>query len=194
MQAEQFEDYYECLQISPNADFETIQRVFRLLARRYHPDNPSGNGDRFNQIVEAYRILSDPEKRAVYDATYSRNHVLRWRNFVENSDTEGLDADRRMQQAILTILYWARRQDALKPGVGTIYLENMLGCPEGHMDFHVWYLKGRGWIVRADDGKLAITVAGVVALQNQWSKLGAEMKIPLIESIAEHNEKSPDFF
>ena len=32
-------DYYEVLQVSRNADFETIERVFRLLAKRYHPDN-----------------------------------------------------------------------------------------------------------------------------------------------------------
>jgi curved DNA-binding protein CbpA len=34
-----FTDYYENLQISPNADMEMIERVFRLLAKRYHPDN-----------------------------------------------------------------------------------------------------------------------------------------------------------
>ena len=34
-----FEDYYEMLQISPNADSETIHRVYRILAQRYHPDN-----------------------------------------------------------------------------------------------------------------------------------------------------------
>lgn len=192
MEVERFEDYYECLQVSPNADLETIQRVFRLLARRYHPDNPSGSADRFNQVVEAYRVLSDPEKRAVYDATYTRGHVLKWRSFVENSNAEGFGVDRRMQQAILTILYWARRHDAMKPGVGTIYLENMLGCPEQHMNYHVWYLKGRGWLVRADDGKLAITVTGVDALQNQWSEMNEEQERPLIEAPWQDRQRAED--
>ena len=48
------QDHYEVLQISKNADADTIQRVFRLLARRFHPDNPNtGNEARFRQIHEA---------------------------------------------------------------------------------------------------------------------------------------------
>ena len=61
-------DYYETLQISPNADADTIQRVFRLLAQRYHPDNKeTGDADRFRAMHEAYSILSVPERRAQYD-------------------------------------------------------------------------------------------------------------------------------
>ena len=69
------QDHYEVLQISKNADADTVQRVFRLLARRYHPDNShSGNEARFRQIHEAYLVLSDPEKRAAYDV---RHETLR---------------------------------------------------------------------------------------------------------------------
>ena len=39
MEQHSFIDYYEDLQVSPNADQETIERVYRLLAKRYHPDN-----------------------------------------------------------------------------------------------------------------------------------------------------------
>ena len=47
-------DHYEVLQVSPRADRETIQRVFRYLAKRYHPDNrDSGDPDRFKQLLEA---------------------------------------------------------------------------------------------------------------------------------------------
>jgi hypothetical protein len=62
-------DCYEVMQLSPNADAETISRVYRLLAARYHPDNrATGNSEKFLRLAEAYRILSDPEKRARYDA------------------------------------------------------------------------------------------------------------------------------
>jgi hypothetical protein len=62
-------DYYEVMQLSPNADAETISRVFRLLAFRYHPDNAeSGNSEMFLRLSEAHQILGDPEKRAAYDA------------------------------------------------------------------------------------------------------------------------------
>ena len=58
-------DYYELLQVSASAELETIHRVYRLLAQRYHPDNQeTGNPPRFREISEAYRVLSDPEERA----------------------------------------------------------------------------------------------------------------------------------
>ena len=64
-------DYYEALQISPNADPDTIQRVFRLLAQRFHPDNQeTGNESRFRLLHEAYVTLNDPEKRAQYDVRH----------------------------------------------------------------------------------------------------------------------------
>lgn len=61
-------DYYEILQVSPAADQEIIERAFRLLAKRYHPDNQhTGDASKFTILVEAYRALSDPEKRAAYN-------------------------------------------------------------------------------------------------------------------------------
>jgi hypothetical protein len=61
-------DCYEVLQLSPNADGETISRVYRLLAARYHPDNrETGDSEKFLRLSQAYQILSDPEKRARYD-------------------------------------------------------------------------------------------------------------------------------
>ncbi len=63
-------DYYEFLQISPNADQDTIHRVYRFLAARFHPDNPdSGDADTFNQLKTAYDVLSDEDRRAEYDAS-----------------------------------------------------------------------------------------------------------------------------
>ena len=63
-------DYYEVLQVSDAAEPETINRVYRIFAQRYHPDNrETGNETRFREITEAYQILSNPEKRAQYDAT-----------------------------------------------------------------------------------------------------------------------------
>ena len=61
-------DYYEALQISVNAEPETVHRVYRLFAQRYHPDNKeTGSESRFRLVTEAYRVLSDPKLRAQYD-------------------------------------------------------------------------------------------------------------------------------
>ena len=72
MEQNTFMDYYEDLQVSANADQETIERVYRLLAKRYHPDNQlTGDIEKFDFITKSYKVLSDPEKRAAYDAGYS---------------------------------------------------------------------------------------------------------------------------
>jgi curved DNA-binding protein CbpA len=66
MEASMFTDYYEILEISPNANSDTIERIFRYLAPRYHPDNTNiGDLSRFSEIVEAHNTLKDPVKRAV---------------------------------------------------------------------------------------------------------------------------------
>ena len=73
-------DYYEVLQVSPSAEPETIHRVYRLLAQRYHPDNQqSGNAERFRILHEAYTVLNEPERRARYDITYAEKNQQRWR-------------------------------------------------------------------------------------------------------------------
>lgn len=62
-------DYYEALGVGRDADAPEIQRAFRTLARRYHPDvnrDPAGE-ERFKEINEAYQVLSDPETRKRYD-------------------------------------------------------------------------------------------------------------------------------
>ena len=47
------------------------------------------------------------------------------------------------------------------PGIGNIELERLLGSPREHLEFHLWYLKAKGWIGRLENGMLAITVEGV---------------------------------
>jgi len=63
-------DYYEVLGVARDADAKAIKEAFRSLAMKYHPDrNKSPDAEaRFKEIAEAYAILSDPRKRADYDA------------------------------------------------------------------------------------------------------------------------------
>lgn len=63
------EDYYKILGINRNATADEIQKAYRKLARKYHPDvNPDKNAKaKFQQIQQAYDVLNDPEKREMYD-------------------------------------------------------------------------------------------------------------------------------
>jgi molecular chaperone DnaJ len=66
----QFKDYYKTLGVDRSADDKTVRAAFRKLARKFHPDiNPGDKGaeERFKEINEAFEVLSDPEKRKMYD-------------------------------------------------------------------------------------------------------------------------------
>ena len=179
MGKESFNDYYEALQLSPNADSETIERVFRMLAKRYHPDNDqTGNADKFSLLTEAYRILSNAEKRAAYDVKYDKTRTHRWQVFEEVSPSEDIDDDRRMQEGVLSLLFITRRRDAVNPGMGIFELERLLGCPEKHLEFHIWYLKEKGWIYRTDGGGFAITATGVDAVTENDVLLRKDRLLP----------------
>lgn len=63
-------DYYEILSVTRTADAEEIKRAYRRLAMKYHPDRNPGDAEaegKFKECAEAYEILSDPQKRQIYD-------------------------------------------------------------------------------------------------------------------------------
>jgi len=63
-------DYYELLEISKDSDKSTIKKAYRKMAMKYHPDkNPDDHEaeEKFKAVNEAYQVLSDDEKRAIYD-------------------------------------------------------------------------------------------------------------------------------
>ena len=106
-------DYYELLQISPSAEPETIHRVYRLLAQRYHPDNQqTGNESRFRELVQAYETLTDPERRAQYDLGYNQSRKNRWQAVAapEHADNP-IEVEHMVRVTVLEVLYERRRTE-----------------------------------------------------------------------------------
>lgn len=161
-QSEEFVDLYELLQVSPNAELDTIQRVFRLLAQRYHPDNgETGNEPLFQQLLRAYQTLSDPVQRAAYDSKHRAEVKRTWEVFDKTTEPNSRHAERRKREGILGLLYRKRQTHPAQPGMNVRELEELLGIPREHLEFSIWYLKETGDVRPGDNGRIAISAKGV---------------------------------
>ena len=157
-----FIDYYEVLQISPNADSETIHRIYRILAQRFHPDNrDTGDTEAFRNLTQAYQILSDPERRAGYDVQHREMRRLTWKIFDQPNSAQGPEAERRKRYGILSLLYRKRIAQPDQPSMTIKEFEDLLGVPREHLDFSLWYLKEGQYVQRTDNGRHSITLKGV---------------------------------
>ncbi len=159
-------DYYEVLRLGRNAETDTIHRVYRLLAQRYHPDNvESGSAARFRQVLEAYRVLSDPEQRAGYDAVHLDTQRLRWRIFDQNTAIDQFEAEKAKRKGVLALLYRKRVTSPREATMSAQEIEDLLAVPKEHLEFTFWFLRENSWVVRSDNGRIAITFQGVEELE-----------------------------
>lgn len=168
---EPFVDYYELLQVSPNADEGTIQRVFRHLAKENHPDTTGGDAERFNRLVDAYRTLTSPETRAAYDVRYQQFWDRKWKVAADATHARRLMDDEGVRERVLALFYTQRRRNMRNPGMGEMELSRLIGCPHELVEFHLWYLREKGWIERLETGHFAITAGGVDQIEAQRPNL-----------------------
>jgi len=173
-------DYYDILQVSPSAEPETINRVFRMLAQRFHPDNQqSGNENRFREILEAYTVLNDPEKRARYDVGYQQHRKDRWRLVSSGPASENdFEMEERIRLTVLEALYTKRRVDPAKPGIFYGEFETLVGRPREHFEFTVWYLQQKKFITMDDKSCLVLTVEGAEYLEQAYRYNLQQKRLP----------------
>jgi curved DNA-binding protein CbpA len=163
-------DFYELLQISPNADSETIHRVYRFLAARVHPDHmKDGDSGIFLQLKTAYDVLSDPARRAAYDAARQPEAEKPLSTSVDFMDNRDGELNRRL--AVLALLYHRRRAMPHLPEVALAEIEERMGFPRDYLDFTLWYLQKKGYLVKADNAQYALTAEGVDFVESERAKL-----------------------
>jgi len=162
------QDHYEFMQISPNAEPDTIHRVFKFLAARFHPDNPdTGDTDKFSLLKEAYDVLSNPARRAEYDATHAKETPETVPMSSSMDFMDNLEGELNRRVAVLAVLYIRRRAYPNTPEVSLSAIEGSMGFPRDYLEFTLWYLLKKGYISRADNSALTLTAEGVDFVETQ---------------------------
>jgi len=183
-------NHYEFLQISPQAEADTIHRVYRFLAVRYHPDNPeTGDPEKFFLLKQAYDVLADPALRAAYDVAWKAEALQQApiSNSVDFMDNMDGELNRRL--AALAVLYYRRRTTPDRPQVSLYELETRMGFPRDYLEFTIWYLQRKGYITRADNADFTITSDGVDFVETQRMHIPVLHK--LLTSESELNTQTP---
>jgi curved DNA-binding protein len=167
--------YYEVLQVSRNADLETIHRVYRILAARFHPDNPkTGDVEKFLTLERAYRVLSDPARRADYDALCPGPApcpvaTAEPADFLE----DGIEGEWNRRLGVLSLLYQRCRTKPDNAGISVLELERRMGLPDDLLGFTLWYLKAKGYISVGDNSDYCLTVQGADYFESKASAKSA---------------------
>lgn len=161
-------DYYEILQLSRTAEVETIHRVYRMMAARFHPDNAlTGNLQKFLLLREAYQVLSKPDLRADYDQSTGSPDREPLPVFGRNVLGGGhrTEVDRRL--CVLSLLYNRRRASEERPSASMLDLEHLMSIPREYLQFTLWYLKSKGYVTVEENSEYCITSAGADYLEEK---------------------------
>jgi curved DNA-binding protein len=171
-------DHYEILRLGADADQEMIERVYRTLARRFHPDNDkTGDAEIFLRIAEAHRILSDPGQRRRYDTEReNQNAVVRF-DLRSRDFFAGLRGEQNRRLAVLCLLYRKRTADHESPGLSLLDLECLSGFTREELGFALWYLCEKG-LARVDDHtKYEILAAGVDFVESKLTEDQSDLRV-----------------
>lgn len=169
------EDYYSVLEVSPTATGDTISRVYRALAHRFHPDNrETGDPEMFSKITEAYSVLSDSNKRTAYDVKFEASKAMRWKIFESPEQAKGVEAEKAKRNGILGVLYRRLLATPWKSEVMRRHIEELLGCPSEQLEASFWYLIQKKFIVQGDGGSYRITHDGMDHFEASGAKAPPE--------------------
>jgi len=161
-------NYYDLLQINPQAEIETIDRVYRILAARYHPDNQqTGDAERFRLLTDAYQLLKDPVKRKEYDRQFEVNPAGPLPIFLGKEFTDGIDAEAKIRIGVLCLLYSKRRANPDYAALSLLDMENIMAFPRERLLFALWYLRAKRYVLQDDRSSFIIAAEGVDYLESQ---------------------------
>ena len=106
-------NYYQTLGLEPNASTGEIKRAYRMYASKFHPDKQDGDEffeERFKEILEAYQILSDEEKRTQYDLLLNGQQTIN--NEIEGTvNDQESNPDEKKKRFVINDIWKKKRFD-----------------------------------------------------------------------------------
>ena len=171
----EFVDYFEVLKLSPGATPEAVESAFQSLARPFQNNQDSRNRKAFQRLFTAYRVLSDPPVRVIYEAEHRA-----YKPVVEASPNEadpvppqtsepsldheigakGIHDAKYVRLRMLAALYAKRLTDFDHSGMTILEIENLSACTRENLYVAAWYLREKGFI-EPDNSRYLITVQGM---------------------------------
>lgn len=138
-------DYYEVLGVSKNASKDEIKDSYRKLAMQYHPDRNKAPDaeEKFKEISEAYAVLSDDEKRTVYDALGPKKYNDPREVYRYQQQREAAVRDAKAWEAYK----WEQRGEAVKTIIGSIFFLFVLNAMIPSFVFGPWRYVFNGFII-----------------------------------------------
>lgn len=188
-------DHYEILRLSHEADPDSIERVYKMLAKRFHPENlETGDAETFLRVSAAYRILSDPARRARYGAErdaarQNPRFELHSRDFFV-----GIQGEQNRRLAVLCLLYRKHTSNYEHPQYSLIELERLTACTREELGFALWYLCERGYTRRTDSAEYTLTADGVDYVERQLKDDQSELRaIAAAHDLSQRPRSHPQF-
>lgn len=182
-------DHYEVLRVAPQADEDTIERVYATLAARFHPDAP-GTGDRemWLRIRQAYETLSNPDKRASYNLLRQKVRAAALFRLSGREFFDGVRGEQNRRLAALCLLYRQRITAYESPGLTLLDLEQLTGCTREELGSCVWYLCEKGLAALGEGTQYSITAEGFDFVEK---KLEDRLEFLALATIRYYGTQSP---
>jgi hypothetical protein len=148
------------------------------MAARFHPDNPvTGDPEKFLLLKHAYEVLSDPQRRAEYDAKRDNREIRANPIFEMSEFVNGIEGEMNRRLGVLSLLYSTRRSNPENPSVSLYDLEKRMGWPREYLDFTTWYLRSMQYIIREDNSDFALTALGVDYVETNYTRIPMLQKL-----------------
>jgi curved DNA-binding protein CbpA len=138
-------------------------------------------------LSAAYKILSDPARRAEYNAQRATYQPVIQDPLSSTIDfMDQVEGDQNRRLAVLAILYYRRRMYPNDPVVSLAEIERRMGFPRDYLDFTTWYLTRKRYITREDNSDFTLTVEGVDFTETQRAT------VPLLERLLTNGSQTED--